>query len=114
MMAIIDCPICGYEISTSDTKCIKCGSDKYTIQFELKKQELETKGKIRKEDTKRSKLIITAELLVLFLAVIAYFYFFMPRINNIIENNIDKQNEKDCRENSGNWDNDLNKCIQKS
>ena len=113
-MAIIDCPICGHEISTSDTKCIKCGSDKYTIQFELKKHELEAKGKIRKENTRRSRTIITIELLAIFAAVIAYFYFFMPRINGAIEDNKNKQNEKDCREDSGNWDNDLNKCIRKS
>ena len=113
-MAIIKCPICGNEISSSDTKCIKCGSDQYTIQFELKKQELIKTGKIKDNSKKKNLIIITIELVLIAIFFSLYIFLFLPRIFNIRTSNVNREREKKCTENSGNWDSDLNRCIEES
>lgn len=113
-MAMIKCPICGYEISSTDTKCIKCGSDKYTIDFELKKNELISKGKIKDTSRKKKNIIIIVELLFIILAVIAYINFFLPSILNITKNYVKEEREKKCIAESGSWNTDLNECIEAS
>lgn len=111
-MAMIKCPICGYEISSTDTKCIKCGSDQYTIQFELKKKDLIAKGKIKDTTRKKKNVIIAIELIFIILAVVAYINFFLPSIIDITHNYVKEEKEKKCISESGSWNADLNECIE--
>ena len=113
-MAIIKCPVCGYEISTSDTKCINCGSDKHTIQFELKKKELISEGVIKDTSRKKKNIIILCETAFLVLAVVVYINFFLPSILDATNDYVKKEREEKCTAESGSWNADLNECIEES
>lgn len=113
-MERIKCPICGYEISSTDTKCINCGSDKYTIDFELTKQGLIKDGKIKDTGRKKKNIIIFCELGFIILAVVAYINFFLPGILDATHEYIRKEREEKCISESGSWNADLNECIEES
>lgn len=110
-MAKIKCPICGNEINSTDTKCINCGSDNKTIQFELKKRELLIEGKIKDENVKKKSIIIAIEVTLILLAIVLYYILFLPKVVNEIKINGDIEREKNCTKESGNWNADLNECI---
>lgn len=110
-MAKINCPICGNEIYTTDTKCINCGSDRKTIEFELKRNEFVDKGKLKKEDSKKKGIIIAVESGLIVLFIVVYSFLFMPRVVQEIEDHKKVVKEDKCTQNSGNWNADLNECI---
>ena len=110
-MAKINCPICGNEIYTTDTKCINCGSDRKTIEFELKRNEFVDKGQIKNENSKKKGIIIAVELGLILTSIIAYSFLFMPRVVTEIENHKKVVKEDKCTKDSGNWNADLNECI---
>lgn len=110
-MAKINCPICGNEINSTDSKCISCGSDNKTIQFEIKKKELLIEGKIKDENVKKKSIIVAIEIILILTAIILYYILFLPRVVNEVKINNDLENEKKCTKESGNWNADLNECI---
>ena len=109
-MAKIKCPVCGNEIHTTDTKCLNCGSDKKTIEFELKKKEFISGGKIV-ADKKKNGIIVAIELSVIILSIALYFILFMPRVVDEVEKHKKVIEEDKCTKDSGNWNDDLNECI---
>lgn len=113
-MAMIKCPVCGNDISTSDTKCVNCGSDQSTIQFELKKQNLIHEGVIKDTNKKKNRKIIIIELSSIILFITIYLCLFLPRILDVKDYYKKERNIKKCAADSGDWDEDLNLCIQES
>lgn len=113
-MAQIKCPICGNEISTSDTKCLKCGSDKTTIEFELKKKQFIKQGKINDPSKKKKTIVIIIELILIIAAFTTYFIIFLPRVSQTINDHKKETNKKECTEYSDDWNADLNQCISES
>ena len=111
-MAMIKCPVCNADISTTDTKCINCGSDKSTIEFELKRRELIKEGKIEDAERKKKSIIIILELLTFGLIIGLYVVLFVPRIIEINNSNNQNQKVQKCTEQSGDWDSDLKDCIR--
>ena len=110
-MAKINCPVCGNEIYSTDTKCVNCGSDNKTIEFELKKREFVSDG-IIKDDKKRKKgIIIAIELILMVSAITAYIILFMPRVVDEVKKNKQVAKEYNCNQQSGDWNEDLNECI---
>ena len=110
-MQKIICPKCNNEISSTDTKCINCGLDMTTIEYELKKKELIKEGKIKDTNKKKKTIIIIIELLVFIILAFAYIKLFIPSILEITEEHTNNQKEKNCIKDEGIWNTETKQCT---
>lgn len=110
-MEKIKCPICNYDIYSTDTKCINCGSDKQTIEFELKRNSLINSGKIKDSSQKKKKYVILAELSIFVVIAFIYYILFIPRIINTADEYNNKKEIEECNQKSENWNDDLKSCV---
>lgn len=109
-MQKIICPKCNNEISSIDTKCINCGLDMTTIEYELKKNELIQEGKIKDTNKKKKAITIIIELVVFLVLMIVYIKLFIPSILEITEEHTIIQKQKKCEKDEGEWDKITKEC----
>ena len=109
-MIRLTCPKCNNQISSTDTKCITCGLDMTTIEYELKKKKLIKEGKIKDTDKKKKTIIVIIELLVFLVLMIVYIKLFIPSILEITEERSIIQKEKNCEKDEGIWDKETKEC----
>lgn len=103
-MKKIICPKCNNEISSTDTKCINCGLDMTTIEYELKKKELIKEGKIKDTNKKKKTVTIVIELLIFLVLMTTYIKLFIPSILEVTEEHTIIQKQKKCEQDEGTWD----------
>lgn len=103
-MIKITCPKCNNQISSTDTKCINCGLDMTTIEYEIKKQELIKTGKIKDTSKKKGKIIIIIEIIALLTILVVYYQLFIPRILQITEERKQQNRVDNCENQGGFWD----------
>ena len=109
-MIKIICPKCNNEISSTDTKCINCGLDMTTIEYELKKKELIKEGKIKDTDKKKKTIVVILELLIFMAISIVYYQLFIPRIIDISDERKQQNRINNCEEQGGVWDISIDSC----
>ena len=81
-MEMIKCPKCSNTLSNRDSMCMQCGLDIYSINHELKQNELVKDG-IIDEKKKKKTFIVVLELTLLFVIVVTYIILFVPKIIEI-------------------------------
>lgn len=109
-MIRLTCPKCNNQISSTDTKCINCGLDMTTIEYELKKQELIKKGTIKDTSKKKKAIIVFIELVVFLTISIIYYQLFIPKILDLTDERKQQNKIQNCENQGGFWDNTINDC----